>query len=174
MNYSSSFALVIQRSCPAFVGALFIFAGIPKIFEPEPAARVIRLVGIADPASGYLLQALGPWEVAIGSMLFLRPFSGLVLASAATTLVVFTGALVRLHILDDQAECNCFSNALASMLGSTPAAGMIRNAILMSLLVLQATWMYRRYHVPYRGRKGDIADGHAHPNPSGEGAQVDP
>jgi putative oxidoreductase len=121
-----------------FIGGLFVYASIHKIFDPTDFAASIRNY-LVIPASWSNVVALTlPW-VEIGAGLFL--ILGLQTKPSAllTTgmLTVFLAAIIHAYIIGLDIDCGCFGSA-ASSGGKIGIYHIVRDSgvFLISMLVL--------------------------------------
>lgn len=128
------------RLGPTVVGFAFVLAGWAKLADPSPAVRLLMILGLSPGVADLVVFGLGPSELAIGLLLAFQVHRRCVVAGAAGMLTVFSTALVYLIAMGQSADCSCFPKAVASLPGNTPAEGIARNVVLLSLLSVATLW----------------------------------
>jgi hypothetical protein len=110
------------------LGAVFLVAGASKLASRSWAGQA---AGLGTPA--WAAPLVPWWELAVGAGLVVgleRRLFGLV---ALATLLVFTGALVRVVRRGEHPSCACFGQWSSRPVGS---ATLVRNAVLIGLATL--------------------------------------
>lgn len=116
-----------------FLGILFLFAGVDKLFHMEGFVNALAsYVIFPERAAPYLAMPIILTELWIGLGLMIRRFRGAAALTASIVLLVFTFALLVNYIYAPGAVCGCwFTITLAT---STPLH-IALNVVLMALAI---------------------------------------
>lgn len=127
------------------VGAIFIFAAVPKIADPHAFAVAISNYHLVpDAFARGAGAALPPLELLMGVALITGLHARGAAVLAAGMLVVFAVALTRAMLLDINVDCGCFGSAARSEIGWGSVARNAGLTALAALVVLSPD-------VPWRG-----------------------
>lgn len=124
----------ISRICLSGIGMLLFIAAIMKIIDAAPSESVMAMFGISAPWNGYVIAVIASVELMLGILLLAQVHTISVLLSAFVLLGSFTTVLVRLVVLRSESSCACFGTSLGRVLGESPEAGVLRNALLMAVV----------------------------------------
>ncbi|HYY31117.1 MAG TPA: MauE/DoxX family redox-associated membrane protein [Chthoniobacterales bacterium] len=113
------------------LGALFVFAGAAKAYDPGEFAIEIQRYNLIPWVSGVVVALYLPWvEILSGlGLLFKRLEKGALLL-VTVMLVIFTVALASAMVRGLNIDCGCFGKALTATGTTVP---LIRNVILLGL-----------------------------------------
>ncbi len=113
------------------LGALFVFAGAAKIFDPGEFANEVRKYNLLPWILDVLLALYLPWmELLAGLCLVLKIFEKGALLVITVLLAVFTLALATAMFRGLNIDCGCFGKALTSTGTAIP---LLRNLLLLTL-----------------------------------------
>ena len=125
------FLPLVRTGCRVILGALFLFAGVTKAYDPANFATEIQNYQLVPWVAGVLLALFLPWvEIVAGSSLLLRRFERGALLLMSAMLVVFSAALISAMVRGLSIDCGCFGRAIPSTGTVWP---LIRNVGLMVL-----------------------------------------
>ncbi|MCC7518715.1 MAG: DoxX family protein [Verrucomicrobiae bacterium] len=112
------------------VGGLFLVAGARKAADPfRFLVDVLNFHAVGYPVA-VILALFIPWvEIVAGLALAFRTWRASALGLLFMLLLVFTGVLVSAWIRGVQVPCGCFG---ASIVAASPAAALVRNALLLT------------------------------------------
>jgi hypothetical protein len=105
--------LFVRRGLAVLVGAIFVYAGTIKLFDPVRFAADITNYEIVPWPVAIRLAFYLPWlEVLCGlALIFQRLFSGALLLTGALTLI-FLGATISLKARGLDVNCGCFGTVV--------------------------------------------------------------
>jgi putative oxidoreductase len=114
------------------LGALFIFAGAAKAYDPGVFASEIQRYNLISWITAALMAVYLPWlEIMVGVLLILRWFEQGALLLIACLLLVFTFALASATFRGLSIDCGCFGKAFAETGTIFP---LVRNILLLALV----------------------------------------
>jgi putative oxidoreductase len=114
------------------LGALFIFAGAAKAYDPGVFAIEIQRYNLIPWITAALVAVYIPWlEIIVGALLILRWFEQGTLLLIACLLLVFTLALASATFRGLSIDCGCFGKAFAETGTIYP---LVRNILLLGLV----------------------------------------
>ncbi len=124
-------AEVIAWICSAFVGAVFVFAGVSKLAIGQDWLAQARDLGVPR-----IVAQIVPWlEIVIGLGLIGRVFSGVVNVVALTMLMLFTAIIVGQLLRGRRPPCACFGRRSTRPIGWS---NVTRNLVLVALVFVAA------------------------------------
>ncbi len=113
------------------LGALFVFAGVAKAYDPGEFATEIQKYNLLPWVPGVLVALYLPWlEILAGLLLALKIFEKGALLVLTALLVIFTLALGSAMVRGLNIDCGCFGKAFASTGTTIP---LVRNLALLIL-----------------------------------------
>jgi putative oxidoreductase len=111
------------------LGALFVFAGATKAYDPGAFAIEIQRYQIVPWMLGALTSVYLPWlEILAGALLFLKRFERGALLVITLLLLVFTLALASAMLRGLSIDCGCFGKAFTATGTTIP---LLRNLLLL-------------------------------------------
>ena len=114
------------------LGALFIFAGAAKAYDPGAFAIEIQRYNLIPWISAALVAVYLPWlEIMVGALLILKWLERGALLLIACLLVVFTFALASAIFRGLSIDCGCFGKAFSDTGTIYP---LVRNVLLLALV----------------------------------------
>jgi putative oxidoreductase len=114
------------------LGALFIFAGAAKAYDPGVFAIEIQRYNLIPWITAALAAVYLPWlEIMVGALLILRWLEQGTLLLIACLLLVFTLALASATFRGLSIDCGCFGKAFAETGTIYP---LVRNILLLALV----------------------------------------
>jgi putative oxidoreductase len=114
------------------LGALFIFAGAAKAYDPGVFANEIQRYNLISWITAALMAVYLPWlEIMVGVLLILRWFEQGALLLIACLLLVFTFALASATFRGLSIDCGCFGKTFAETGTIFP---LVRNILLLALV----------------------------------------
>ena len=123
------------------LGALFVFAGATKAYDPGTFAIEIQRYQVVPWIVGALASVYLPWlEMLAGALLFLQRFERGALLVITFLLLVFTLALASAMFRGLSIDCGCFGKALPATGTTVP---LLRNLLL--LVFTGILWIEYRY-----------------------------
>jgi putative oxidoreductase len=122
----------VLRICARLaLGALFIFAGAAKAYDPAEFALEIQRYNLIPWVSGVIVALYLPWvEILSGLFLLLKRLEKGALLLIVAMLLVFTVALASAMVRGLSIDCGCFGKALTATGTTGP---FLRNLILLAL-----------------------------------------
>ena len=118
--------LVVMR---AVLGALFVFAGATKAYDPGAFAIEIQRYQLVPWTLSALASAYLPWlEMLAGALLLLKRFERGALLVITFLLLVFTLALASAMFRGLSIDCGCFGKAFTATGTTVP---LVRNIVLL-------------------------------------------
>jgi putative oxidoreductase len=115
------------------LGALFIFAGVTKAYDPGAFAIEIQRYNLVPWMPAALTSVYLPWlEIILGVLLIIRKFEQATLLLIGCLLLVFTFALASATFRGLGIDCGCFGKAFAATGTIFP---LVRNVVLLGLTV---------------------------------------
>jgi putative oxidoreductase len=112
------------------LGALFVFAGVTKAFDPGGFAIEIQRYQIVPWLPGALASVYLPWlEMLAGALLVLKRFERGALLVITLLLLVFTIALASAMFRGLSIDCGCFGKAFTATGTTIP---LLRNLLLLA------------------------------------------
>jgi len=125
------FIRVMRTLARVALGALFIFAGATKAYDPGQFAVEIQRYNLIPWLLGVVVALYLPWlEILSGlGLLFKRLEKGALLL-VTVMLVIFTVALASAMVRGLNIDCGCFGKALIATGTTVP---FIRNIVLLGL-----------------------------------------
>jgi putative oxidoreductase len=118
--------LVVMRMV---LGALFVFAGATKAYDPGAFAIEIQRYQLVPWILSALASAYLPWlEMLAGALLLLKRFERGALLVIAFLLLVFTLALASAMFRGLSIDCGCFGKAFTATGTTVP---LLRNIVLL-------------------------------------------
>ncbi len=101
--------LVIAYAATWFLGGVFIFAGVLKLFDLRALDEFAAWANLPQQLWPWIGFTVGLFDVLLGTLLILN---GLTrrwpLVAVVITLLGYTGVLVALHLTGSHAGCGCF------------------------------------------------------------------
>jgi uncharacterized membrane protein YphA (DoxX/SURF4 family) len=118
-----------------FLGALFIFAAVMKLSNPQSFAEAINAFKILPDHLVVLATFVVPWiEAVLGVALILGLWTRSAALVLSLLLVAFIAALVS--VLDKGITCSCFGKFEIPCSGPVGWCHVIRNTVLLALAAL--------------------------------------
>ena len=118
------------------LGALFVFSGAAKAYDPADFATEVQKYNLLPWIPGVILALYLPWlEILCGFLLALKKFDRGALLVIIGLLVIFTVALASAMFRGLDIDCGCFGKAFTSTGTTIP---MVRNLLL--ILVAGFIW----------------------------------
>jgi putative oxidoreductase len=115
------------------LGALFIFAGATKAYDPGVFAIEIQRFNLIQWLPAALASIYLPWlEIILGALLIVKRFEQGTLLLIGSLLLVFTFALASATFRGLGIDCGCFGKAFAATGTIFP---LVRNVVLLGLTV---------------------------------------
>jgi putative oxidoreductase len=115
------------------LGALFIFAGATKAYDPGAFAIEIQRYNLVPWMPAALASIYLPWlEIILGALLIVKRFEQGALLLIGCLLLVFTSALASATFRGLGIDCGCFGKAFAATGTIFP---LVRNIVLLGLTV---------------------------------------
>jgi putative oxidoreductase len=115
------------------LGALFIFAGATKAYDPGAFASEIQRYNLVPWMPAALASIYLPWlEIILGALLIVKRFELGALLLIGSLLLVFTFALASATFRGLGIDCGCFGKAFAATGTIFP---LVRNVVLLGLTV---------------------------------------
>jgi putative oxidoreductase len=115
------------------LGALFIFAGATKAYDPGAFTTEIQRYNLVPWMVAALASIYLPWlEIILGAFLIIKKFERGTLLLIGSLLLVFTFALASATFRGLGIDCGCFGKAFAATGTVFP---LIRNVVLLGLTV---------------------------------------
>jgi len=115
------------------LGALFIFAGATKAYDPGAFATEIQRYNLVPWTLAALTSIYLPWlEIILGAFLIVKKFEQGTLLLIGSLLLVFTFALASATFRGLGIDCGCFGKAFAATGTIFP---LVRNVVLLGLTV---------------------------------------
>jgi putative oxidoreductase len=115
------------------LGALFIFAGATKAYDPGAFATEIQRYNLVPWMLAALASIYLPWlEIILGALLIIKKFERGTLLLIGSLLLVFTAALASATFRGLGIDCGCFGKAFAATGTIFP---LVRNVVLLGLTV---------------------------------------
>jgi putative oxidoreductase len=115
------------------LGALFIFAGATKAYDPGAFAIEIQRYNLVPWMLAALASIYLPWlEIILGACLIVKRFEQSTLLLIGCLLLVFTFALASATFRGLGIDCGCFGKAFAATGTIFP---LVRNVVLLALTV---------------------------------------
>jgi putative oxidoreductase len=115
------------------LGALFIFAGATKAYDPGAFATEIQRYNLVPWMLAALASIYLPWlEIILGALLVIKKFERGTLLLIGSLLLVFTVALASATFRGLGIDCGCFGKAFAATGTIFP---LVRNVVLLGLTV---------------------------------------
>ena len=122
------------------LGALFVFAGATKAYDPGAFAIEIQRYQVVPWILGALVSVYLPWlEMLAGALLLVKRFERGALLVITFLLVVFTVALASAMFRGLSIDCGCFGKAFTATGTTVP---LLRNLVL--LVFTGILWMEHR------------------------------
>jgi putative oxidoreductase len=122
------------------LGALFVFAGATKAYDPGAFAIEIQRYQIVPWILAALVSVYLPWlEMLAGALLLVKRFERGALLVITFLLVVFTVALASAMFRGLSIDCGCFGKAFTATGTTVP---LLRNLVL--LVFAGILWMEHR------------------------------
>jgi putative oxidoreductase len=113
------------------LGALFVFAGATKAYDPGAFAIEIQRYNLLPWLPGALVSVYLPWlEIVAGMLLIVKKFEQGTLLLISCLLLVFTFALASATFRGLDIDCGCFGKAFTATGTIFP---LIRNVVLLAL-----------------------------------------
>lgn len=120
---------IVHRLIRIVIGALFVFAGATKAYDPAAFASEIQRYQLVPWMFGALLAAYLPWlEITSGSFLMLGRFERGALLLITVLLLAFTIALASAIARGLSIDCGCFGKTFQSTGTAVP---LVRNLVLL-------------------------------------------
>jgi putative oxidoreductase len=114
------------------LGALFIFAGAAKAFDPGVFAIEIQRYNLIPWITAALVSVYLPWlEILVGALLILKWFEQGALLLTGCLLILFTLALASATFRGLSIDCGCFGKAFAETGTIYP---LVRNVLLLAFV----------------------------------------
>ena len=114
------------------LGALFIFAGATKAYDPGGFAIEIQRYNLIPWFSAALVAVYLPWlEIMVGALLILKWLEHGALLLVACLLIVFTFALASATFRGLNIDCGCFGKAFSDTGTIYP---LVRNVLLLAFV----------------------------------------
>jgi uncharacterized membrane protein YphA (DoxX/SURF4 family) len=111
------------------LGALFVFAGATKAYDPGAFAVEIQRYQVVPWILGALTSVYLPWlEMLAGALLLLKRFERGALLVITVLLLVFTLALTSAMLRGLRIDCGCFGKAFTATGTTVP---LLRNLVLL-------------------------------------------
>jgi uncharacterized membrane protein YphA (DoxX/SURF4 family) len=118
------------------LGALFVFSGAAKAYDPGEFATEVQKYNLLPWIPGVILALYLPWlEILCGLLLVLKKFERGALLVIIGLLIMFTVALASAMFRGLDIDCGCFGKAFTSTGTTIP---MVRNLLL--ILVAGFIW----------------------------------
>lgn len=115
------------------LGALFIFAGVTKAYDPGAFAIEIQRYNLVPWMPAALASVYLPWlEIILGVCLIIRKFEQASLLLIGGLLLIFTFALASATFRGLGIDCGCFGKAFTATGTIFP---LVRNVVLLGLTV---------------------------------------
>jgi putative oxidoreductase len=112
------------------LGALFVFAGVTKAYDPGAFAIEIQRYNLIPWIAAALLAVYLPWlEILAGALLVMKRFEQGALLLIIFLLLVFTFALASATFRGLGIDCGCFGKAFAATGTIFP---LVRNLVLLA------------------------------------------
>jgi putative oxidoreductase len=125
------FIRVLRTVARIALGALFIFAGAAKAYDPGEFAVEIQRYNLIPWISGVIVALYLPWvEILSGLGLLFKRLERGALLLVTVLLVVFTVALGSAMVRGLNIDCGCFGKAFTATGTTVP---LVRNMILLGL-----------------------------------------
>jgi putative oxidoreductase len=125
------FIRVLPTVARVALGALFIFAGATKAYDPGEFAVEIQRYNLIPWIFGVIVALYLPWvEILSGLGLLFKRFERGALLLVTVLLVVFTVALASATVRGLNIDCGCFGKAFTATGTAVP---LLRNLILLGL-----------------------------------------
>ena len=124
----------LDRLIVFFLAAIFLYAGIDKLFHYDGFVKALRNYVLLRPGMApYFATPVILLELFIGGALLTRSWRRPAALSAAGLLVIFTVALVINHLFGDNSVCGCW---FTITLAQSSEAHIAQNLILAGLALL--------------------------------------
>lgn len=131
------------------LGAVFLTAGVSKVFSPEDFSRAIDNYRLLAPRFSYLVALWLPWqEIVVGCLFILNRWSRAAAALALMMEIVFAGAIGSALYRGLDISCGCFSG--------TARVSWLHLAL--DLLLMAITVVYLRFGEAGPGPEGPNLD----------------
>jgi putative oxidoreductase len=115
------------------LGALFIFAGATKAYDPGAFAIEIQRYNLVPWTPAALASIYLPWlELILGALLIVKKFERGALLLIGSLLLVFTFALASATFRGLGIDCGCFGKAFTATGTIFP---LVRNVVLLGLTI---------------------------------------
>lgn len=126
---------VVATSCRLVLGAVFVIAGLSKIWSPEGAAGFVAywLPEQIDAASYIVVIVVAAVEFGIGLLLLGGVWPKQILCVTFGMIALLSTLLIVSHIRGDAPSCGCFGAAGAHLLDQSPWVAHLRNLALLGL-----------------------------------------
>jgi putative oxidoreductase len=113
------------------LGALFVFAGATKAYDPGAFAIEIQRYNLLPWILAAVISVYLPWlEIVVGALLILNRLTHSALLLIGGLLLVFTFALASATLRGLDIDCGCFGKAFTATGTIFP---LIRNVVLLGL-----------------------------------------
>jgi len=131
---------IISGASRLVLGAVFVIAGISKIWSPQSAVSFAAywLPDQLDSISMFFTLSVANLEFAIGLLMIIGMGLKKNLAVGFGLLCVFTLLLVLSQMRGDAPSCGCFGAAGSDLFDSSPWAAVLRNLALLGMCVVAA------------------------------------
>ncbi len=127
----------LALACRIFIGALFIFAAVMKLKDPQAFAFAIGAFKLIPPTSDHLAVLAAftlPWlEGITGLCLLLGLWSRSAALLICLMLIAFMAGIARVIANGWNVECSCFGKFELPCQGPVGACHLIRNSVLLLL-----------------------------------------
>jgi putative oxidoreductase len=125
------FIRVLRTVARVALGALFIFAGAAKAYDPGEFAVEIQRYNLIPWIFGVIVALYLPWvEILSGLGLLFKRLERGALLLVTVLLVVFTVALASATVRGLNIDCGCFGKAFTATGTAVP---LLRNLVLLGL-----------------------------------------
>lgn len=131
---------IISSASRLVLGAVFVIAGISKIWSPQSAVSFADywLPDQLESISLFFVLSLAILEFSIGLLIITGIGAKKTLAVAFGLLFVLTLLLVLSQMRGDAPSCGCFGAAGSDLFDSNPWAALLRNVALLGMCVVAA------------------------------------
>jgi putative oxidoreductase len=130
-QFPRRYLMILRMVCRFILGALFVFAGTTKIYDPGAFAIELERYQLVPWQVGAAIADYLPWlELAAGLSLFYKRLERGALLLVTVLLAIFTLALVSALFRGLSIDCGCFGKALLSTGTVVP---ILRNLFLLLL-----------------------------------------
>ena len=104
---SVGITLALAKSVPVLLGALFVYAGIYRLWHPGPATMAIESLDVPYSWAKAIVASVIVLELYLGAILLLRFSLRFAMVSATVLMLAFTGYLWYLSTVANPPSCGC-------------------------------------------------------------------